>query len=306
MMSTSMFLFSLILWSYAAVIAYAVPSSSIMRPRDATSQPSFLNTTESPLGPYPLESSPDATPAINASALIRNRQGVDITSSFQVKVYNQASRPRISNSTEENNLNNRQTQTLTQVIRLINECYSNETFVESHCTPDEDEDAALGAYVYTCRKVVEHWRATGEYMGFAPAYQSRHGRCEPNEVCVEGFGTQQIASCVHTSLFDDYTIDKNGRIRGMLNGEVFDVAKAWAVISKTDQSTAMTSKRMGIATWNSAALGGRGTVQSKRCRNCADLETDVLAPDMDSLRLEATLMSTGAVAGILWLAMGAG
>ena len=123
---------------------------------------------------------------------------------------------------------------------------------------------------------------------------------------MDGFGSQQIASCVHNSLFDDYMMDKDGMIKGMLHGTLFDVQKAYAVISNEEKSAAIPSKKLDIGAWNSAARRGKGTVQRKSCMNCLDLETDLLRPNTDSLRVEATLMSTGAVAGILWLAMGAG
>ena len=306
MIPTRSSLFSFFLCPYAAFNTYAAPSTPGPVQRDAISESSSLDKTEEPLASYSSNSSINAIPTLNASALIRTRNGVDITSSFQVKVYNQAPKPQITNLTEDNDLNDRG-MAASEVVRLIMECYGNETFIESHCTPNDDEDAVLGAYVYTCRKIVDHWRATtGEYLGQIPAYQTRSGRCEPNEICVDGFGDKQIASCVHSSLFDDYTIDKDGMIKGMLQGEVFDVAKAWAAVTDKAQTKTLSSKRLGIGAWNSASMNGRGRVKRKGCRECVELETDVLPPDVDSLRVESTLMSTGAIAGILWLALGSG
>ena len=289
---------------HLAFVAYGAPSFWGFSLRDVTSQPTTSNNTASPPTFIPLISNASDTPLMNASALIRDSRGADITSSFQVKVYRQAPRTTISNITEENNLSNRQTM---QVLRLIDSCYGNETFIESHCTPNNDDEATMQAYVYTCRKTVDHWSAgTGQYLGRLPAYRTRQGSCEPMELCMDGFGDKQMASCVHTSIFDDYMMDKDGMVKGMLNGEIFDVAKAWAAMSKSDKKTPLKSKTLGIGAWNSASRGGKGNVQSKKCRNCADLETDVLRPDTDSLRLEATLMSTSAIGGILWLALGAG
>ena len=190
---------------------------------------------------------------------------------------------------------------------MIDSCPGNETFIESHCTPRDNEEASLQAYGFTCRQIVNHWRAiTGEYLGMVPAYRTRNGHCKPMEVCVDGFASKRIASCVHNSLFDDYMIDKDGNIKGMLSGEIFDVSKAYAVLSKKDLSTPMETDSMGIGSWVASSSLAKGSVQTKTCRDCVELETDTLQPTPDSFKLEATLLSTGAMAGILWLFLASG
>ena len=243
---------------------------------------------------------------VNALARVKNHNGADVSSSFKVMVYQQkAPSTQISNITEQNNLNDRQVGT--DIVRPINTCPSNETFIESKCTPQDDKESSLQAYSYTCRKVVEHWSVmTGEYLGRRPAYRTRQGHCEPIEMCVDGFAPNSIASCVHTSLFDDYMIDKDGQIKGMLSGKIFDVETAYAVVSKMDKSTPMGVDSLRIGAWMESSVLAKGSVQSKKCRNCVELETDKLRPDTDSLKVEATLLSTGAVAGILWLALSSG
>lgn len=125
-------------------------------------------------------------------------------------------------------------------------------------------------------------------------------------MCVDGFGPEQIASCVYTGLFDDFLIDKDGNIKGMMHGEVFDVAKAHAILSKSDKKTLIETESMSVEAWGDSVALAKGAVQTKTCRHCADLETDVLPLNTDSLRVEATLMSTGAIAGIIWLALSTG
>ena len=236
---------------------------------------------------------------------IRDHNGVDISSSFPVKVYYHSPSTQTINKTEENNLVDRQVST--SVISVIDSCYENETFIESHCTPQDDQESPLQAYSYTCRGMIHHWHSiTNQYMGRRPVYRTRSGHCEPAHVCVDGFGTKQIASCVHTSLFDDYMIDKDGNVKGMLAGEIFDVVKAFAVLSSQDKNTLIGTDSMSIDAWHNTAALAKGAVQTAKCRDCADLETGLLQPNTDSLKVQATLMSTSAVAGIVWLALSAG
>ncbi len=300
---------SLILCLPSGLSESAAPSHSNLLPRDSLSQLTTLDGITQPSTAFPVKSDANVTTIKKTTALIRDSNGVDITSSFRIKVYNPPLVKHITNMSTENKLNNRQTGLrTTSVVKVISECPGvNQTFLESHCTPHENEETPFQAFAYTCSKMVEHWRMTGEYLGLAPVHQTTHDTCQPDELCVDGFGEKQVASCVHTALFDDYMIDKDGTVKGMLSGEIFDVAKAWAVIMKKDPINApQKARKLGIESWNSATLARNRKSQRKTCVNCAEVETDLLQPDVDSLRLEATLMSAGAVGGILWLAMGAG
>ena len=116
---------------------------------------------------------------------------------------------------------------------------------------------------------------------------------------MDGFAGRQIASCVHHTLFDDFMADKNGQVRGLKDGEIFNPTKMYAVMAQHDESVALKARKMGIITWDSSS--GSGAKQEKNCVNCADVETDLLQPGVDSLKVEATLMSTGAIAGVLFL-----
>ena len=47
-------------------------------------------------------------------------------------------------------------------------------------------------------------------------------------------------------------------------------------------------------------------VEKEVCRDCLDLGTGALPQGTDSLKVEARLLTTGAVAGVLWLAVMSG
>jgi len=245
------------------------------------------------------------TPIINAFAHITDRNGVDISSSFKVKVFHKTPNTQTSNVTGGSKLHGRQA---FEVVRMVDQCHGDdETFIESHCTPDDEEEGSLSSFAYTCRRTVAHFRGiTGEYLGRRPAYRTRKGQCDSSELCVDGFGSRTIASCVHAGLFDDFTLDKNGRIKGMVNGEVFDVSKAHAALTGSDQFTPLETKAMDIGAWINSASLAKDSVQTKKCRNCVELGTDMLQPAPDSLKVEATLLTAGAVAGVLWLVLSSG
>ena len=121
---------------------------------------------------------------------------------------------------------------------------------------------------------------------------------------MDSIGKKHVASCVHVGLFDDFTFDKDGRVKGMLFGEVFDVLKAQAYLTDTDQNEPLETKSMEVGAWIDSASLSTKHVQSKSCRDCAELGTDLLQPATDSLKVEATLLTAGAIAGgVLWLAL---
>ena len=57
---------------------------------------------------------------------------------------------------------------------------------------------------------------------------------------------------------------------------------------------------------DAGVTGGETPVQSKKCRDCIDLETKPFEPDTDYLKTEVKLLTTGGAVGILWLALMSG
>lgn len=230
-----------------------------------------------------------------------------MSSSFKVKIFHGALNTRTSNGTTIDKINNRRT--VLEAVRVVDQCHGvDETFIESHCTPDDPIFGSQIAFSWTCRRMEDRWHAqTGVYLGRRPTYLTFTGECEETDLCVDTTIVKHLATCVKKSFFDDgddgLRTDKGGRVRGMRDGRYFDVAEAHAAITGTDQKTPMESKSMDISAWKSSAALSKASVQTKKCRNCVELETDKLKPNIDSLKVEATLLSAGAVTGILWLSL---
>ena len=301
----------LLLWTLSfptGFVTYALPSTSDIRPRDLTPEDFPPNkTTDSK--DIPLYSSAKYTSLVSLEAHIKDSNGVDITSSFQLKVFQQDASPHITNHTEEDNsFHDRRDLTMSNAVRIMNEdCKRGEKFVESRCRPN-NRLAPMQAYEYTCRRVYPHYHAlTGQYMGNMSTEKTRYTLCAPQELCVDGFGSEPIANCVHKNVFSDHFMDKRGQVIGMLDGEVFDAKKMYLVMAlqkNADPAVRIKAEKMGMTLSNGATNGNGGMAQSESCVNCVNLETDLLQPGLDSLKIEATLTAAAGISGILWLAMG--
>ena len=259
-----------------------------------------------------ISTSSATPPLINATTKILDHNGVDISSYFKVMVFRQpAHQDSPSDATVNksvNNLNER-IPTTTQFAQLVNACPPNETIVSSHCDPESGGERAMQKYIYTCRRTeLTYDELTGNVNGQRPVYRIRHGFCQDDEICVTGHEPSLMACCVKTWIFDDYHIDKNGILQPMLGGAIFslDNLLVYAAVSKEDASTSVEMSSMNVDTWNNQEIADDGIVQSKRCRNCMELRTDVLEPGTNSLKVQATLLTTGAAAGILWLGLMSG
>ena len=207
-----------------------------------------------------------------------------------------------------NNLNDR-SPTSTKFAQLVNACPVNETFVSSHCDPESGGEISMQKYIYTCRRTDNTYSAiTGNVIGSRPVYRIRDGHCEDDEICVTSHAPRLIASCVKVWLFDDFHIDKDGHVRPMLGGEIFslDNLMVYAAVSESNARKAVELSSLGVDAWNTGETVDNKAVQSEKCRNCMEVSTDTLEPKTDSLRVEATLMTTGAMAGILWLGLMSG
>lgn len=84
----------------------------------------------------------------------------------------------------------------------------------------------------------------------------------------------------------------------MLGGATFSLGgiTMYTAVSEEDQCTPLPLDKLNVA-----ALAGNTNVQNKTCVDCVDMSTDRFGPKTDSLKVQATLLTTGAMAGILWL-----
>ena len=236
------------------------------------------------------------TPAINATVV--DRAGHDITSSFQIRFYN----PRASMTTTNNNsLSNRQVVS----SRPINGCSSG-SFHESFCTPEDNKTGSLQSYTIICHVVVPLLDAAGAPISrFVPiqtvASRTRDGHCEDHEICVPGLGAgrsrsgRRMASCVRTEYFVNYISWGDHRQQGLHLGGT----QASVVVSQPDETTPMEVAAFRV----DAETTSMSSVQKNTCRDCLELETDQFRPRTEGLKVQTTLLTTGAMAGVLWLAI---
>ena len=198
-----------------------------------------------------------------------------------------------------------------QSIRPINICPGS-FFVESRCTPQHDTPGSLQTYSITCAEYIEHRDPnSGELQQSNLVHRHRTGYCEMTEVCMTSFGVhwpiphpRRYANCVGKSLFDGTMYgpgDGESKMRINVALQRGEYQSAYLVISQSDGTTPTEVDTFNIDTWLED-----GETRSQKCRDCMDLQTSAIAPDLKALKAEARLLTTGAAAGILWLALMSG
>ena len=242
----------------------------------------------------------------NGSGTIRldvtDHNNIDITPNFQIMVYQEPQLPQVNNFTNDPMI----PRDFWHGCRPMTFCYDS-TFVESHCTPQPDMSGSLQSYSILCAQLRDHpspW--SGAYVQPSFVHRRRTGSCDSDEVCITSFGARtQWASCVKKSFFDSTMYgpgesESKQRINRALEKGRFK--GAYMVTSQNDGTTPTEVDTFNIDTWSVV-----GQKQSQKCRDCMDLQAKRFAPNMNALRAEARLLTTGAAAaGMLWLALIAG
>lgn len=278
----------------------------------------FENALSSPFA-HTLESRDDQTnpsliPTINAS--IFDHAGNDLTSSFQVMLYNE---PEVSNMSS---LSGRGLATTT-LSRPISGCAGLETrgaqFVRSWCTA-KDNGGSMQTYSYQCKVNGGGGGGAGGSGSTIsiPQTHNRNGRCDDEEICVDAKGGGKrkggrMAFCVSKQSFVRYVLrGRYADAEPRLNLAGREVA---ALFSQSDGATPMEVETLDIEAGSTSTSSTGGQVaapgipgQSIQCRDCIELNTDILAAKTDFLKTEAKLLTTGATAtmGIMWLAIMSG
>ncbi len=245
---------------------------------------------------------------------IKDHAGQNITSSFQIMLY--YSPETSTNITTNKNLSNRQV----TASRPLNECPGTAVFIRSYCTPEHDKPGSLQRYTIVCVHstviINDHefptenslWLGFANAVGAVPVHRytttQRDGHCNDDEICVPGLGKERsrsgkvMASCVGTEYFVKYiNWGENQRQSLDLEGKT-----ASMVVSRLDGTTPVEVDTFEADT--ETTIGG--AVQTRRCRDCMELQTDRFAADTEGLKLGTRLLTAGAMAGVLWLAIGSG
>ena len=248
------------------------------------------------------------TTLLNATVL--DRAGHDITSAFQLRVYYPEYH---STSSTNNSLSNRQV----SYSRSIHTCTIGGIFMESFCTPQDNKTGSLQSYTVVCHHIApapdpEDFpdALLGDYapISFIPNQQivsrRRDGHCAEGEICVPGIGAgksrsgRRMASCVRSEYFIKYINWGDNHEGGM----ALEGMAASLVASQLDGKTPFEVDSFEVDTETTADSSG----QKKKCRDCVELETDKFEATTEGLKIQTTLLTTGAMAGVLWLAIMSG
>ena len=202
--------------------------------------------------------------------------------------------------------------------RPVNDCPGMAEFRESFCTPELDKAGSLQRYTIVCRETFamvngvetavknDLYHTYAAIIGAPPRSRQqtsrRDGHCDRDEICVDGLGIEasmrgkRMASCVHTEYFINYISWGNDRQQDLdLEGKM-----ASMVVSQEDGTTPIEVDTL------EADAETAGAVQTSRCRDCVDLKTDFFEANTNNLRFQTKLLTAGAMAGVLWLAIASG
>lgn len=221
---------------------------------------------------------------------------------------NHQAQSHIANNANASNIHDRRQ---TRFGRLLNYCPPTLKFVESFCDPDDDVEGSLQRFKIRCEtQFRRETPITAARVGRVNSFYVRTGHCDDEEICLDVTMKkpyQKMASCNRLEIFEEWDITKDGKFRPIVNGAVFEpLVSMYSIVSQVDQRTPMEVDKLEIDAWSSNEDTGQGDVQAKSCRDCVNVETDVLAPQTDSLKVEARLLSgvsAATTAGILWLTL---
>ena len=237
------------------------------------------------------------SPSINVT--ITNNRSLDLTAAFQTRIWIE---PQI---VALPNLTNRQV----GGARLINKCASRTAlFRFSHCHHEDGVAGSMQKYITYCKEMSSQIvDEDGAYrIWHEPPVLGEVGYCQEDEICMNGLwrrtGFSAVARCVKK---DDFK---------MIFGDGADSHVALGnrlasmVLSRYDGLTPL-----GVGSME-AAYAESGPVDPSKsesfeekpdsaCKGCFELSTPKSAPETDNLKIEASLITAGALGGVLWLAL---
>lgn len=207
----------------------------------------------------------------------------------------------------------------------------NTKFLRSFCDPETLVPGTLQRYTVICEEQrPDHWTDAAAQLGVGnivttgdrppprPHVVQRIGFCRYDEVCIETARFTSEANCVKRAYFKAIMSTWNGAQSAMTMVDTMAEADSRSVfnsgfggmtasvvmsdVNGTSPVAVDTFKVEAEASENASGIDE----QTTKCRDCVDLETDKLKPQTDSLKTEVRLLTTGAAAGILWLAIMSG
>ena len=262
----------------------------------------------------------DVIQIINATVV--DHSGADITSNFDIMVFYNSSAP--SNMTlpmNETQPLDRRTSTPLVSYRPIIYCEKpGTTFQTSECNPTDQQQGGVQTYTIVCRRDQHIFDPyTAKFLYTQPYPERRSGRCENTEVCMNGQSPSngelngngiKYAYCVQKSAFLKYAAASRGplglKLDKMSMVKELEGKRMSMFVSKPDQSTPLEVDRFDVEAEVADDGNGKDPGAGDRCRDCMELETQQFKQGTESLKAEARMLTTGAIAGVLWLAIVSG
>ena len=226
------------------------------------------------------------------------------------------------------NLTNRQT----PPSRAITTCpVPGTAFLHSYCDPETWAFGTIQRYTIVCEgDIGEWWTETAERFGVGltateanramrrPSIIQRTAFCRLDEICITTMRHTSEANCVSIVYFNQIMSSWNGAqsalemVNTMVQGDTrhtlnFDLGgtSASVIMSDTNGTTPIEVDTFDVQAGTSGQAAP-AEKQTTKCRDCIDLETDKFKPSTDFLKTDVRLLHTGALAGILWLAIMSG
>ena len=161
-------------------------------------------------------------------------------------------------------------------------------------------------YVIYCRPraAPQNWYDTeGRGLTHLPPVMGEQGSCDPDEICLNGLWRvtrySAVARCVKKDDFRVMTGGGGGESDVQLGNRMASV-----VLSREDGSIPMSADFLGAAYAESGTTYGDSMkTNSRSCSDCSELALQKTAPDTNSLKVEASVMTAGAMVGVVWLSL---
>ena len=234
-------------------------------------------------------------PGINVA--ITTNQSVDITSSFETRIWIQPDTIAMPNLTDRD----------VGGARLINQCSSpTAIFRSSHCNHVEGIKGSMQRYVISCREpnsVTKWYESNRGTTHHSPQIPDEQESCEPDEICVNSFERKTHSTAVARCV-------KKVDFRSIRGNSIFRLGNQTAsmILSQEDGSQPME------AGFLEAAYAGNGAIaqdslgsKSRSCHDCVELSTPQLEPDTNILDLQADteyeidILTGASLIGIAWV-----
>ena len=258
-----------------------------------------------------------SSPAI--TTIVHSSDGTDISSSFRTLVYYQSD-PTLRTS----NLTDRQVLS----VRRIDSCKARGAdFMGSLCMHSQGTEISLSRYTVHCRMapipMYDLFNPFSPNGGLPaePRLFAEHGACAEHEICVNSMPHEvhgvPVATCVDMKTFlptprDSEDIRQGTQGQGsiteqQLGSKLHQIGakKAGIAFSKQDASSVIELNALEV---NVGMQGhDRGVdLKQQACKDCYGMKTQVAPAGADFMKIEATLMATAVMTGVIWVTVFAG